>query len=349
MLRFRKIWACSLAVVAAWAGLGYPALAAADAGEWPVPDAAGLAVIEAHTGQVLFTANGAAPLPPASTGKIVTALLTLELVDDLSETATISLRAAAVPEASINLRAGEVLSLADLLTGALVHSGNDACFALAEAVAGSEPLFVHWLNMKCAVLGAYSARLTNTNGLPDEEHRISAADLAKLTAYAMRHEFFAETVASKGASFGQGASFRYYRNTNKLLWQDDHIVGVKTGTTDAAGPCLVAAYQDGAALYISAVFNTPDRYGSSLELLKFAAANYALLWPIQAGQAVACWPEAGADNLLYAAKDVKFLVPETEREGIRAVWELPYRVRFFSADGSELGATDLVRQQPGRE
>ena len=185
-------------------------------------------------------------------------------------------------------------------------------------------------------MGAYSAELKNTNGLPAEGHQISAADLALLTAGCYQHKFFSETVARKYISLGEGKSYRYYQNTNKLLWQDSHIVGVKTGTTDAAGPCLVAAYQDGAALFLSVVFNSPDRYGETMSLLNYAAKNYALLWPVQKGRALGYWPEDGG-SLLYAASDVCFLIEESAQESVQIRWELPERLLFSRRGRSDLG------------
>lgn len=315
----------------------------------PQPGAAAAVVIEAHSGELIFAQNGDQPLPPASTGKIITALLALDLVDDLSETTVISPRAAAVTEMSVHLQAGEELSLEDLLKGALVHSGNDACYAVAEAVAGSEPLFVYWLNQKAAALGAASAHLLNTNGLPAEGHVISAYDLAVLTAHAMKNDFFAETVSSKTVALGQGNSHRFYKNTNKLLWWDEHIVGVKTGTTDAAGPCLVAAYADGAALYISVVLHSGDRYNESLALLRYAASSYRLLWPVHKGQALAFWPQGGEGGesggngrLLYAADDLYFLCPADETQDLSLLWCLPHYLAVRDAAGRELGRVALV-------
>lgn len=156
--------------------LGRPASSPWRGWDLPQSTAAGVALVEARSGTVLLSVNGNEPLPPASTGKILTALLALDLVEDLDRSYTISPAAAAVEESSIDLQAGEELSLAELLRGALVHSGNDACYAIGEAVAGSERLFVHWLNMKAAVLGAYSAHLCNTR-FAGEGHVISPEDL----------------------------------------------------------------------------------------------------------------------------------------------------------------------------
>lgn len=330
-----------------------PALAKDEAGaaailfmermDLPQSTAAGVALVEARSGTVLLSVNGNEPLPPASTGKILTALLALDLVEDLDRSYTISPAAAAVEESSIDLQAGEELSLAELLRGALVHSGNDACYAIGEAVAGSERLFVHWLNMKAAVLGAYSAHLCNTNGLPAEGHVISPEDLAMVAATAMQNPFFAETVCQKSTSLGEGERYRSFSNTNKLLWQDEHIVGVKTGTTDAAGACLVAAYADGAALFLSVVLDSPDRYGESLSLLQYAADRYALLDLAEAGQPLAY----AADRLWRAAGDLLVLVEQEHMNQLMLRWSLPdetgrFLLQVVDASGAVLGTVELI-------
>lgn len=332
MSRSRKIWVFSL-LFSALLCCSVKAYAA-----WPEPAGGAYAVLEAESGTLLYGKNGDVPLPPASTCKIATALLTLRLSDDLERAVTISPAAAAVGESSIDLQAGEELTLADLLRGALVRSGNDACFALAEAVAGSEPLFVHWLNMQALLLGAYSARFRNTNGLPAEGHVIAAADLARIAARAMQEPFFAETVASKYVELGKDSNYRFYRNTNRLLWQDERIVGVKTGTTDEAGPCLVAALRDGDALYISVAFDSPDRYGASWELLDYAAAHYRLLTLAQAGDPLACLE----GELLYAADEISLLLPREDGAELRFCWQLPGRLQVLDGEGREAAAMALL-------
>lgn len=320
-----------------WAAAGAVPAAA------PQPAAAGAVLIEAHSGELLFSSQGEVPLPPASTGKILTALLALDLVEDLDRPYTISQAASLVEESSVYLQSGEELSLRELLGGALVHSGNDACYAIGEAVAGSEALFVHWLNMKAAALGAYSAHLCNTNGLPAEGHVISPEDLARIAAVAMEDADFAALVGGKYTSLGEGEHYRFFKNTNKLLWQDEHIVGVKTGTTDAAGHCLVAAYQDGAALFISVVFHSPDRYGESLALLRYGAGRYSLLALAEEGQALAY-----ADSKLWrAASDLRVLVEEEMLGDLSLRWCLPgedgrYYLQLLSPAGAVLGELDLI-------
>ena len=192
----------------------------------------------------------------------------------------ISEDAAAVGDSSIDLRAGESLTLKDLICGALVRSGNDACYAIAEIIAGSEPFFVHMMNMKAAVLGAFSVHAANTNGLPDDTHVISAEDLALLGSLGLKKELFAETVSAKYVQIGEGSSLRHYQNTNKLLWQDDNIIGIKTGTTTEAGYCLASAAElDGRTLYCvvlgAELVKQPDQ---SYRRMNFVESTRLLEW-----------------------------------------------------------------------
>ncbi len=315
----------------------------------PQMGSAAAVLMEVHSGTLLFSVNGDQALPPASTTKICTALLALELAGDLDRDYQISEKAAAVEESSIYLQAGEFLSLRELLQGALVHSGNDACYAIGEAIAGSEPLFVHWLNQKAAAMGAYSLNFQNTNGLPAEGHVVSGEDLLRITAKAMEYPFFAETVASKYTSLGEGEHYRYFRNTNKLLWQDEHVVGIKTGTTDAAGPCLVSGYEQGMALFLALVFNSPDRYGESMTLLRYGADNYVLAQPLLAGEKVA-WKEG---CFFAAGQDLQALVETTDLDRLSLRWYLPddqglYRVELC-LDGEVLAETPLLKMAQTKE
>jgi D-alanyl-D-alanine carboxypeptidase (penicillin-binding protein 5/6) len=328
------------ALFSASSGGSIPALA--------VSYAAAAVLIEANSGEVLYADNADTSLPPASTTKVLTALLALDMGADMDKPRIISEEAAAVGDMSMNLAAGESLTLTDLLKGALVHSGNDACYAISEIVAGSESLFVHWMNMKAAVLGAYSVHMDNTNGLPCTTHQMSATDLALLCRYAMANDFFAETVSSKYITLGEGASARTYQNTNKLLWQDPHIVGIKTGTTDAAGPCLAAAYADGAALFISVVFDSANRYGESFSLLNYGADNYLLVYLPCSGQVLAYYPQAQNGVFLTAASDLLVLVTEEISRNMSWVWRLsPSGGSLHLEDGQkrDLGGITLVAQE----
>ncbi len=317
------------------------------AGEPEIGASAAL-VMDAETGQVLWEKNAYAPLPPASTQKIVTAVTALDM-GDLAQTCAISAQAAGVGESSIHLRAGEELTLEELLWGALLKSGNDACYAIGENLAGSEPFFVHWLNLKAATLGAWQATLKNTNGLPVEGNVISPYGLALCARYGMNNPTFAKMVSTQTQNIGRGASSRSLKNTNKLLWQEQDIVGIKTGTTNEAGNCLVTAAQRNGRLLIGVVFHSPDRYGESLKILDYAAQQYRTLELNQRDQVVAYLPVSGGEQdfvPVTGANAGDCLYPQ-DATGLHTVWQLPSSCTAPVAEGQGLGWL-LCQDEQGR-
>ena len=222
------------------------------------------------TGTVLFEKDADLSRPPASTTKVMTGILTLELAS-LDEKVEISRNAASTGGASLYLRAGDVFSIRDLLWGALIKSGNDGAVALAEGVAGSEALFADLMNKKAALLGARLTHFTNPNGLPDKLHRSSASDLALITDYALDNPYFAQIVRTRAAVIPlDGSSWkRTLRNTNRMLGLMQGVNGVKTGTTNAAGHCLIASAVRGNQSLITVVLKSGDRYGDTRRLLEY--------------------------------------------------------------------------------
>lgn len=256
-------------------------------------------VMDADTGQVLYAKNPYQPRPIASTTKIMTALLAIEC-GDLQGMVTVSPHAAGVEGSSIYLRAGEKLSLEELLYGALMNSGNDACVAIAEHIAGREDIFVHWMNYKASLLGLKNTHFGNTNGLPHKEHLSSAYDLAVLTRYALNNPVFSRIVASKKHVISGPREQRYLSNTNQMLWSYKGANGVKTGTTSAAGKCLVSsACRDGRRL-IAVVLHSDNRYADSIKLLNYGFNNYKNVVVVRSGQAI---------SIIAASDGVKPMVP----------------------------------------
>ncbi|AEG58887.1 D-alanyl-D-alanine carboxypeptidase family protein [Desulforamulus ruminis] len=235
--------------------------------------AASAVVMDADTGQVLYAKNCHQPKPIASTTKIMTALVAIECAS-LKSIATISPHAAGTEGSSIYLKAGEKLVLEELLFGALLHSGNDACVAIAEHVAGREEVFVNFMNYKAYRLGAKNTHFCNTNGLPNDQHFSSAFDLALITCNALKNPVFNRMVATKTHSITGPEGKRFLSNTNKMLWSYQGANGVKTGTTDAAGKCLVSsATRDGRRL-IAVVLHSEDRWGESIRLLNYGFERF---------------------------------------------------------------------------
>ena len=243
-------------------------------------------LMDAHTGQILYEKNAFNPVPPASTTKIATALLALEM-GDLQSVVTVSERAARVGESSMHLTAGEQLTLEQLLTGALVRSGNDACVAIAEHLAGSEDLFVQLVNNRLNFLGAESTNFINTNGLPVRGHVTSAHDLALITRYALANPTFGKLVGTRYAVIhGPHQWTHELTNTNKLLWSYPGTTGVKTGTTNEAGQCLVAsATRDGRCL-IAVVLHSSNRYQDSIKILEYGFNSFNPVTVIEKGEII---------------------------------------------------------------
>ncbi|MDA8443020.1 MAG: D-alanyl-D-alanine carboxypeptidase [Peptococcaceae bacterium] len=232
-------------------------------------------LIDSNNGQILFDKQAHKRRPPASTTKIMTTILALEF-GNLADVVTVSDHAAKVGESTIHLDPGEKLTLGSLIEGALIKSGNDACVAIAEQIAGSEEAFVQLMNAKARVLGAYDTNFVNTNGLPNKQHYSTAYDLALMARHGTHLAKFAEVTRIKETAieFIQPHTTLPIRNTNKLLWMYEFADGVKTGTTNAAGKCLVASATKNGRQLIAVVLNSPARFQDAMKLLEYGFNNF---------------------------------------------------------------------------
>ncbi len=232
----------------------------------PEVSAKAWAIMNVESGQLIGEARSGERLPMASTTKVMTALLVMELAMDdpqvMEEVVTFSTGADETIGSTSGVRAGEQLSVGELLYGLLLPSGNDAAVALAEhfgdrlvdthtsidakpdnALAAGEQ-FVAAMNARAKALGMNDSHFMNANGLSDAEHYSSASDLARLTLAALRYPKLRQIVQCRGHGVQVRSVDGYTRNllwenTNRLLSQDG-FVGMKTGTTEAAGACLIA-------------------------------------------------------------------------------------------------------------
>lgn len=232
-------------------------------------------LMDAKTGQVLFAKNPFKKRPPASTTKVVTALLAIE-TGRLTDKVAISRTAAQTEGSSMYLRAGEVFTLSDLLYGALLNSGNDACVALAEHVAGSVENFAVLMNMKALALGALNTHFVNPNGLPNPDHYTCAYDLALFARRALANSTFSNIVSTKDKviDLPDPNWDRRLQNTNKLLWRYLWADGVKTGTTNAAGQCLISSASKGNRQLLAVVLRSGDRWNDSIRMFEYGFNNF---------------------------------------------------------------------------
>ncbi|MDE6412157.1 MAG: D-alanyl-D-alanine carboxypeptidase, partial [Clostridia bacterium] len=230
----------------------------------------GECVVEVSSRRFLSELNADKKLPMASTTKIMTALVILE-EDDLDEVVTVPKEAEGTEGSSVYLKAGEEITVRELLYGLMLRSGNDCAVTLALHHSGSVKNFARAMNEKAASLGAENSHFTNPHGLPDEEHYTTARDLALITAAAMENESFREIVSTK---FYKPRS---WKNKNKMLWNFDGAIGVKTGFTVRAGRCLVSAAERDGMTIVSVVLNSPQMFERSEELLQNAFETYHMV------------------------------------------------------------------------
>ncbi len=252
-------------------------------------------LIEQDSGQVIFEKNADERMYPASTTKILTVWLALMMGDSLPEGIEtrfpVSANATnlAPDESSAKFAIGEEVRLIDLCNAAILVSGNDAATAIAEGLSGSVDAFVERMNNAAYALGCLNTHFVNANGLHDENHYTTARDMANMTRVAMENEEFRTIVRREEYTLPRDNIYRSraIRNGNNFVAKPDEekkqsryypdSTGVKTGTTSAAGNCLVAsASRDGVSL-IAVVFGaTSDasRYEDAKKLMDYGFSQF---------------------------------------------------------------------------
>ena len=307
--------------------------------------AKGWALIEAVSGRLLMGENEHDRLPMASTTKIMTALLVLEAGEDLDTLVTVPSEAAGTEGSSLYLKAGERMSLRDLLYGLMMKSGNDAAVALAMHVSGSVEAFAGRMNARAAALGCENTHFVNPNGLHDPDHYTSAYDLARIAAAAMEMPFFRELVATERYTASTGDHARAFRTKNKILTQVEGGCGVKTGYTKKAGRCLCFAARREGMLLIGAVLNAPDMWNDAREILDRGFSEYELHTLLLPGQIVGQVPVTGSmkKTLPAAAKEgILYPVRKDVEEDIRLDIRLADSLAAPVKPGASAGEAVLV-------
>ena len=250
-------------------------------------------VMDNDSGKILFGINENEKVYPASTTKVLTAILALENLDINSST-IVSEEAVNIPYDSSNaaLKQGEVITIKDLLYALMLKSGNDCANVLAEAVSGSIDKFVVLMNEKAKDLGCTNTNFTNTHGYHDDNHYTTPSDMMKILSYATQNEKFVKIFSTKEytiATTNKTSSERVYQNTNRLiLTKDDsylsryyeYCIGGKTGYTDEAGRTLVAYGKKDDKNLVIGVFNATAsgsedvRYTDAINLFEYGFNNF---------------------------------------------------------------------------
>lgn len=233
----------------------------------------GAVVIEQSSRRVLYSHGMNERCYPASTTKVLTALCVLNNLP-LEKIVTMPKEAEGVEGSSIYLKAGEKISVKDLLLGLMLRSGNDAAVTLAIATSGSVEQFANLMNKTAEECGAINSHFVNPHGLNDGMHYTTAYDLALICAKAYENADFVKIVSTKKAKITVDGEDRYIGNKNKLLNVYDGANGVKTGYTKKSGRCLVSAAKRDGMQVIGVVLNHSDMWNDSVRMLDFAFDNY---------------------------------------------------------------------------
>lgn len=251
-------------------------------------NAAAAILIDASSGRVIYELNPHESLAPASTTKILTALVALEQVEDLSQQVTLPDDFVNVGESGIYLEPGETQTLEDLLYALMLRSANDAGQAIAIGVAGSEPAFVELMNARTEELGLTDSHWANPHGLDAEDHYTSAFDLAMITREALTIPKFNELIVEESWTMPWESNDydRTLYNHNQFLDLYEGADGVKTGYTSKSGSCLVAsATRDGLRL-IGVVLNCDEHYQEMCNLMDYGFATFTAVKVAQAGDII---------------------------------------------------------------
>ena len=312
---------------------GFSALAGASMPQPPNLVGHAWLIADVSSGQILASHNADERFEPASLTKLMTSYLVFTALPEkrlsLDQQVPVSVRAWKASGSRMFIEPGKPVTVEQLIQGMEVQSGNDACIALAEAVAGSQDVFVQMMNREAQRLGMKNTHYMNPTGLPNPQHYSTAHDIYLLAAAIIR-DFPAEY-----AKYYSEKEFTYnhitQRNRNRLLWLDPSVDGVKTGHTEAAGYCLVASSKHGPRRLLSVLLGATSeemRADESLKLLNWGYQFFDSVKLYDKGQAV---------------KSIK--VWKGSADKVQVGFDRPIIISVPKGDADKLKA-NLLAQQP---
>ena len=320
--------------------------------EMDIPGKSAL-LMDVSTGTVLYEQNAHEPLPPASVTKVMTMLLVMEAIDDgrisWDDLVTASETAAGKGGSQIFLKAGEQMTVRDMVKSIAVSSANDCACAMAEHIAGSEAAFVEKMNARAAEMGMKDTHFVNCTGLDDGEdaaqHKTSAHDIAVMSRQLLKYhpkitEFttiWMDTV--RDGSFGLS-------NTNKLVRFYSGATGLKTGFTQGAGYCLSASARREGLELIAVVMGcetSQERFAACKSMLDYGFAGYALVSP-QLPEAASIPVKLGMADSVAAvvAEEDAILIEKSQKNLISYQTVLEESVTAPVSQGQRLGTLSVL-------
>lgn len=302
-----------------------------------------------HSGQVLASQNPHERLDPASLTKLMTAYVVFSAIKQeriaLEQVVPVSKRSWRMVGSRMFIEPNKRVTVNELIHGMIVQSGNDACVALAELIAGSEDMFAHMMNEEAKRLKMHNTHFTNSTGLTHPEHYSTAHDLTLLASAIIRDfpEFYPLYSLKEYTYNGITQP-----NRNRLLWTDPNVDGMKTGWTEAAGYCLITSAQRDHRRLISVVMGTASPNARSIEsqrLLNYGFQFFDTAHPYKKHQTVAnvqIWK--GAQNKLKVGfdRDIYFSLPRGKVDKLKARMEYRQPLVAPIGQGQEIGAVRFV-------
>ncbi len=315
----------------------------------PNIDATGYVLMDAYSGKIIAAKNPDQRLPPASLTKMMTSYIVSAALDakrvHLNDLVPVSKEAWQTGGSKMFIKVGDRVPLRDLMQGMIVDSGNDACVALAEFIAGSQESFVNLMNQQAAILGMKNSNFKDVNGLPDAGHYSTPRDMAIL-GRALSLDF------PQDYQWYSQKWFTYNNirqpNRNRLLWRDPSVDGIKTGHTDEAGFCLVASAQRKGTRLISVVMGAPSddsRANDSEQLLtygfRFFASHKLFAANSPLGKA-RIWYGTSPETPVGAERDVYVTLPVGQDAAVKTKIVLKDPVTAPIKKGQVVGTINLM-------
>lgn len=319
-------------------------------------------LVEASTGKILYEKNAYDKMYPASTTKVMTAILTLENCD-LNEMATVSRNAIySLPHGyvNVNLQENEEISVKDLMYALMVKSANDAAIVLAEHIGGSVEGFADMMNKKAIEIGCQNTHFVNPNGIHNEEHYSTAYDLYLMASYGMKNETFRKYVST--VSYTLPATNKYptadriCMTTNDMIrsksrYYNENVIGIKTGYTTEAKNCLIAGAQKNDTELISVVLHSgtnaeglSERYVDTSALFNYGFEDFEFSDIVKKDDIVQNIEIENGNkktkNLDLIAKDTlpAYINKETDLETLSPKIELNENILAPISSGTSLGS-----------
>jgi len=325
----------------------------------PSTGARAFVIQDYHSGRIIAEENADMPVEPASITKMMTAHIVFNELKSgdlaLDDMVTISEKAWRTPGSRMFVEVGKQVSVHDLLLGLIIQSGNDATVALAEHIAGSEETFAALMNRHAEEIGLTGSHFTNSTGLPDEQHYMTARDIARLGALTIeQYPEYYKWYSQKEFTFNDITQY----NRNKLLWQDDSVDGIKTGHTESAGYCLATSALKDDMRLITVVLGTSSenaRSDASQALLNYGFRFFETHRLYDAGTRLTTsrvWKGASDSIALGLDKPLYVTIPRGQYKSLDASMSINNRIIAPVAADQALGTVqvrlgeELIAEQP---